>query len=211
MREFSPLWMVFLVIVLFGFVPVKVSAVENKLVLIWGDSLSAAYGINVEQGWVALLQARLESSGIAVVNGSVSGETTRGGLTRLPAALQQHHPSLVVLELGANDGLRALSLNQMRSNLQQMIDLSHRADAQVLLLGMKIPPNYGPAYPRQFEQVYAELAEDNGLAKVDFFLEGVTEDFSLMQQDNLHPNEKAQPMLLENVWPQLSGVLGIGH
>lgn len=176
-------------------------------VLIWGDSLSAAYGMDVQQGWVALMRQRLEPQGIAVVNGSISGETTLGGLTRLPRALEKHQPNLVVLELGANDGLRGLSVAKMRENLQAMIDLSRGAGAEVLLLGMHIPPNYGLQYARQFAEVFEELEAINGIERVPFFLEGVSEDRSLMQFDNLHPNEKAQPIILENVWPSLSPLI----
>lgn len=176
---------------------------ETRSVLVWGDSLSAAYGIDVDRGWVSLLRQRLAPEYITVANGSISGETTLGGLTRLPAALEKHQPTLVVLELGANDGLRALSIKKMRENLQSMIELSRNAGAEVLLLGMHIPPNYGWAYARQFSQAFVALAEENELSRVPFFLDGIATDFGLMQRDNLHPNEKAQPLILDNIWPHL--------
>lgn len=207
MRKFNQKLAGLLLLVLLGCLPLSSVAAKEKLVLVWGDSLSAAYGMDVEQGWVALLRKRLEADGIAVINGSVSGETTAGGLTRLPEALQKHQPTLVILELGANDGLRALPATSIRKNLQQMINLAHKAGAKVLLLGMKIPPNYGPVYTRQFENTYSELAQDNHLPLIEFFLDGVVQNAELMQRDNLHPNEKAQPRLLEKIWPALSRLL----
>jgi acyl-CoA thioesterase-1 len=147
------------------------------VILVFGDSISAGYGLaRVEQGWVALLQTRLKSQGYGyqVVNASVSGETTAGGLARLPRALELHHPSIVILELGGNDGLRALPIAQMRANLTQMVDLSTAAGAEVLLLGMRMPPNYGPQYT---------------------------------QGDDIHPNALGQPILLDNVWPNLKALL----
>lgn len=178
-------------------------------ILVLGDSLSAAYGMRLDQGWVALLQSRLRAQGYGhrVVNASSSGETTGGGLARLPRALQTHRPALVVVELGGNDGLRGLPVPQVRRNLEAIIDQSQRAGARVLLLGMRIPPNYGPTYARQFEQVYADLARERRVASVPFLLQDVALDDTLMQQDGIHPTVRAQPMLLDAVWPRLEPLL----
>jgi acyl-CoA thioesterase-1 len=183
---------------------------ETPTVLVFGDSISAGYGLpRVEQGWVALLQAKLkkEGYGYEVVNASVSGETTGGGLARLPRALSLHQPSIVILELGGNDGLRALPIAPMRANLARMAELSTAAGAQVVLVGMRIPPNYGPQYTEQFSGVYAQIAHDEHLALVPFLLDGVALTPTLMQDDGIHPNEAGQPRLLENVWPALAPLL----
>jgi acyl-CoA thioesterase I len=175
-----------------------------------GDSLSAAYGLRVEQGWVALLQKRLESQGYGyrVVNASVSGETSDGGLQRLPRALQLHKPAVVILELGANDALRGLPLDRTQANLKRMVGQAKRAGAEVVLLGMRIPPNYGPKYTTQFYEMYQSLAKAEKLRYVPFFLEQVALRDELMQADGLHPNGTAQPILLDTLWPQLRPVLG---
>ncbi len=183
---------------------------ETPTILVFGDSISAGYGLpHVEQGWAALLQARLkrEGYGYEVVNASVTGETTGGGLARLPRALSLHHPSIVVLELGGNDGLRALPIASMRANLSRMAELAAAAGAKVLLLGMRIPPNYGPQYTEQFSGVFADVARDQHLALVPFVLNGVALTPTLMQEDGVHPNEAGQPRLLENVWPALAPLL----
>ncbi|MGO9990483.1 MAG: arylesterase [Steroidobacteraceae bacterium] len=182
----------------------------TPVILVFGDSISAGYGLpRVEQGWVALLQARLKNQGYGyqVVNASVSGETTAGGLARLPRALGLHHPAIVILELGGNDGLRALPVAQMRANLTRMAELSAGAGAKVLLLGMRMPPNYGPDYTAQFVRVYAEVAHDQKLSIVPFLLEGIALSPDLMQADGIHPNQSGQPKLLENVWPALKPML----
>ncbi len=179
-------------------------------ILIFGDSISAGYGLpHVEQGWVALLGAKIKSAGYGyeVVNASVSGETTAGGLARLPRALALHHPAIVVLELGGNDGLRALPIAQMRANLARMIDLARAADARVLLLGMRIPPNYGAEYGRAFDAVYGDLAREKKLALVPFLLADVAMKPALMQPDGIHPNVAGQPPLLDTVWPALAPLL----
>jgi acyl-CoA thioesterase-1 len=189
---------------------VPTARADAPVILVFGDSISAGYGLpRVEQGWVALLQARLKQQGYGydVVNASVSGETTAGGLARLPRALALHHPKIVILELGGNDGLRALPIADMRSDLSRMIDLSAAAGAKVLLLGMRIPPNYGPDYTAQFAQVYVELAASRHVAAVPFLLEGVALNADLMQGDGIHPNPAGQPRLLENVWPALVPLL----
>lgn len=179
-------------------------------ILVFGDSISAGYGLSSPaQGWVALLRAKLEQQGYGydVVNASVSGETTAGGLARLPRALELHRPAIVILELGGNDGLRALAAAQMRANLARMIDLSAAAGAKVLLLGMQIPPNYGPEYTVQFAAVYAGLAREKKVPFVPFVLKGIALSPELMQSDGIHPNQSGQPLLLGNVWPELVPLL----
>jgi len=183
---------------------------ETPVILVFGDSISAGYGLaRVEQGWAALLQTRLKEQeyGYQVVNASVSGETTAGGLARLPRALMLHQPKIVILELGGNDGLRALPIAQMRANLVRMIDLSVAAGAKVLLLGMRMPPNYGPDYTEQFRLCYVEVARDEKLPLVPFLLNDVALFPTLMQADGVHPNELGQPKLLANVWPSLKPLL----
>ena len=183
---------------------------EVPVILVFGDSISAGYGLaHVEQGWVALLQTRLKDQGYGyqVVNASVSGETTAGGLARPPRALAVHRPKIVILELGGNDGLRALPIAQMRANLAQMVDLAAAAGAKVLLLGMRMPPNYGPDYTEQFHACYIDLARDKKLPAVPFFLNDVALLPNLMQADGIHPNELGQPKLLATVWPVLQPLL----
>jgi acyl-CoA thioesterase-1 len=177
--------------------------------LVLGDSISAGYGLTSGEGWVALLQARLKAQGYGyrVVNASVSGETTTGGLARLPRALAVHRPAIVVIELGGNDGLRGLPLETSRANLDQMVRLSKDAGAQVLLLGMKIPPNYGPRYARGFEQMFREIAARHRLAFEPFFLERIALEPGMLQADGLHPTAKAQPVMLETLWPTLRPLL----
>lgn len=178
-------------------------------ILVLGDSLSAGYGVKVGSTWVALLQTRLATQGYGyrVVNASVSGETTGGARTRLPRALELHKPSIVVLELGGNDGLRGLPIKQVRANFETMIDLSRQAGAQVVLVGMRMPPNYGAEYADAFHALYRELAQKYQLPLVEFFLEGVALDDNLMQADGIHPTAAAQPKLLDNLWPVLAKVL----
>ncbi len=175
----------------------------------FGDSLSAALGIRPEQGWVALLAQRLQTQGYGyqVVNASVSGETTAGGLERLPRALQLHRPSIVILELGANDGLRGLPVSAMRDNLARMVQLSQGAHARVLLVGIRIPPNYGPRYTEEFAAVYPELARQYHLPLVPFLLEKVALNPALMQEDGLHPDAAAEPAVLDTLWPYLKPLL----
>ncbi|MGD8497917.1 MAG: arylesterase [Chromatiales bacterium] len=182
---------------------------ERPVLLVLGDSLSAAYGIAEDDGWVALLQRRLDTEGhdYRVVNASVSGETTDGGLARLPRALDVHRPSIVVVELGANDGLRGISLGEMRRNLLEITELSQASGARVLLVGMHLPPNYGPAYTERFHATFREVAVRKRIPLVPFLLDGVGTERSLMQDDGLHPTAAAQPRLLENVWVQLAPIL----
>jgi len=190
---------------------VSVSALaEDPVILVFGDSISAGYGLErVDLGWVELLKTRLKRQGYGyqVVNASVSGETTAGALARLPRALQVHRPQIVILELGGNDGLRALPVPQMRDNFVRMIELATHAGAKVLLLGMRIPPNYGPQYTSQFESVYGDLARSDRLPLVPFLMDHVALQPDLMQNDNIHPNVKGQPVLLDNVWPALEPML----
>lgn len=183
---------------------------ETPVILVFGDSISAGYGLaRVDSGWVALLQTRLKEQeyGYQVINASVSGETTAGGLARLPRALSLHTPAIVVLELGGNDGLRALPIPQMRANLVRMVELATAAGAKVLLLGMRMPPNYGPDYTEQFRQVYSEVARDQKVPLLPFLLNDIALSPALMQADGIHPNELGQPKLVANVWPSLLPLL----
>ncbi|AZD49848.1 acyl-CoA thioesterase-1 [Pseudomonas chlororaphis] len=178
-------------------------------VLIVGDSISAAFGLDTRQGWVALLEQRLKSEGFddKVVNASISGDTSAGGQARLPALLAEHKPELVILELGGNDGLRGQLPTQLQQNLASMIDSSKASGAKVLLLGMQLPPNYGVRYTQAFAEVYSKLANEKNVALVPFFLEGVGGIPELMQADGIHPAVAAQGKLLENVWPTLKPLL----
>ncbi|MDF2182620.1 arylesterase [Neptuniibacter sp. CAU 1671] len=177
--------------------------------IVLGDSLSAAYKMAPEQGWVALLEKRLQQEGydVSVTNASVSGDTTQNGIARLKPLLAQNTPDIVVIELGGNDGLRGMPPLLIRRNLQKLIDMAEDAGAQVLLLGIQIPTNYGPAYTRQFTSIYPDLAEDNDIPLVPFFLQGVALKPELMQQDGIHPNADAQPYLVDAVWPHLTPLL----
>ena len=188
-------------------IPTLVSA---KTILILGDSLSAGYGIETTQGWVHLLQQRLEQQypkQHKVVNASVSGETTSGTLARLPKLLQTYQPEVVVIELGGNDGLRGQPPQMIQKNLAQLIQLSQRQKAQVLLFGMKIPPNYGTAYSKAFENNYKVVSQQYKVKLLPFFLEGVAGHQNLIQNDQIHPNAKAQPMLLNLAYPYIQGAL----
>lgn len=178
-------------------------------ILVVGDSLSAGYGIEMRNGWVTLLQQRLIKQGYphAVVNASISGDTTAGGRARLPAALNRHRPRIVILELGGNDGLRGLSLRETRANLDAMIKTAQSAGARVLLVGIHLPPNYGPEFTRKFHAIYHELARAHDTALVPFLLEGVALSPGLMQPDGIHPRAAAQSRLLDNVWPHLEPLL----
>jgi len=202
-----------LVLFVLGFACVSAGSgarAETPVILVFGDSISAGYGLTrVDQGWVALLQTRLKQQEYVyqVVNASVSGETSAGGLARLPRALTLHQPRIVILELGGNDGLRALPITPMRTNLARMVDLATAAGAKVLLLGMRIPPNYGPDYTEQFRSSYTDLARDKKLPAVPFLMNDIALVPDLMQADGIHPNERGQPRLLDNVWPVLKPLL----
>lgn len=180
-----------------------------KRILVMGDSLSAAYGLAVREGWVSLLGEKLakERPDWRVVNASVSGETTAGGASRIDAALKEHAPSLVVIELGANDALRGLPIELASANLERMIAASKSSGAQVLLVGIRIPPNYGPDYALALEKMYVELAAKHGTALLPFLLEPIAADRANFQADNLHPVATAQPKLMEHVWKELEALL----
>lgn len=177
-------------------------------IVVFGDSISAAYGIEVNKGWVAKLQQKLsqQKKPYQVINASVSGETTSGGVSRLPQVLKQYQPQILILELGGNDGLRGQSPKLMQQNLQKMIQQAKKQNVKVVLLGMKIPPNYGKAYNQAFEKVFVDVAKIEQVPFVPFFLEGVGGNDDLMQSDGIHPNEKAQDKLLKNVWPIIEKV-----
>jgi len=178
-------------------------------ILVLGDSISAAYGMSLEQGWVALLEEQLAHShpDYSVVNASISGETTAGGLRRLPTLLAEHNPSVVVIELGGNDGLRGFPIRNFRDNLQAMAEMARALDAQVLLLTMEIPPNYGSRYTASFRESYQLVAEATGSVLGPFMLEGVATDTTLMQADGIHPTVEAQPIMLETIFPALTELL----
>ena len=183
-----------------------------KTLLVLGDSLSAEYGLARGSGWVALLDKRLQQEKIgtgvtAVINASISGETTIGGKTRLPALLSKHAPDVVIIELGANDALRGLQLSATQANLQALIDMARAAKAKVVLVGMQIPPNYGADYTSKFSQLFPAAAKQNKTALVPFFLKDVADKPALFQADRMHPNEQAQQTLLDNVWPALKPLL----
>ncbi|MFW5823929.1 MAG: arylesterase [Marinobacter sp.] len=182
----------------------------DRTLLVMGDSLSAAYGVESGTAWVNLLRTRLDqhdSGDWRVVNASISGETTDGGARRLPDQLDKHQPDIVIIELGGNDGLRGFQPPVIRDNLSAMIEASQDAGARVLLVGMQIPPNYGERYTRLFADMYPELAEEYDTALVPFFLEGVYNGERMMQEDGIHPTDEAQPQLLENLWPHLEPLL----
>lgn len=188
-------------------------AAQAPVVLVLGDSLSAEYGLPRDTGWVKLLADRLAQDGAkySVVNASISGETTSGGRTRLPALLKQHRPAVVVIQLGGNDGLRGLPVNAMRDNLAAMIDASRAAGARVLLVGVRVPPNYGRDYAERFASTFEELARGRKIALAPFLLDGFADRFEYFQPDRIHPNEKAQSLMLGNVWPHLAPLLAAGR
>lgn len=191
---------------------VQAAAPQPARILVVGDSISAEYGLPHGSGWVALLQKRLdaEKKPYQVINASISGDTTSGGRARLPQLLKQHQPHIVVLELGANDALRGLSLQQTRANLAAMVNAAQQAKAKVLLLGMQIPPNYGPQYTADFAKVFTDISHSHKTALLPFLLKGVADapdSQRWFQADRIHPNAQAQPQMLDNVWPQLKPLL----
>ena len=205
-------WLVLLIVT---FASTTINAAPNDSahspsLLVMGDSLSAAYGIEREEGWVNLLADRLEGE-VQVINASISGETTSGVLQRFADILGQQQPDIVLIELGGNDGLRGLSPNQMQANLATMIEQSQEADARVLLLGIDIPPNYGQAYRDAFTGVFHSLAEEYDVPLVPFLLEDIALNDALMQSDGIHPTADAQPIILDNVWPALEPLLEKTH
>ena len=181
---------------------------ENTILII-GDSISAAYGIDIQQGWVNLLKERLqkEKYNYDVINASISGDTTSNGLERSPAALKKYHPTITIVELGGNDGLRGLPLFVIKNNLDRMIELIQEANSKVLILGMRLPPNYGPDYTQQFYQIFTDLSKRTDIRVVPFFLQGLEKDITLFQPDRIHPTAQAQSLLLNNVWPVLKEML----
>jgi acyl-CoA thioesterase-1 len=192
--------------------PPALAALPSKsapVILVLGDSLSAAYGLATAEGWVALLQLRLAERGLdyRVVNASISGETTAGGLARLPALLAEHRPAVLAVALGANDGLRGFGFETIRENLTRTIRLGQESGARVLIAGVRLPPNYGAAYTDSFQAVFRAAAQSEGATLVPQLLAGVAEDRRLMQPDGLHPRAQAQPLILDNLWPQLEPLL----
>ena len=186
-----------------------VAAAPANTILLLGDSLSAAHNIELDKGWPSLLQARLRDMRPprTLINASISGETTASGLSRLPGLLKTYRPALVIIELGANDGLRGLPLSEIRSNLESMITQCRGSGARVLLLGIELPVNYGPQYRDGLRAIYAQLAKENGAGLVPFLLQGIALDPGAMQEDGLHPTAAAQPRVLDNVWPALAPML----
>lgn len=195
-------------IALFMLLALPVAASQSTL-LVLGDSLSAAYGVPTQTAWVQLLQNRLhkKNPGWQVVNASISGETTDGGLRRLPRLLEKHRPEVVVIELGGNDGLRGFPPDVIESNLADMVEQVKSAGAIPLLIGMKMPPNYGRSYNQAFTRVYQSVSDKYGATLVPFFLEGIYNREGMMQGDGIHPTEQAQPLLLDNIWPRLEPLL----
>lgn len=196
-----------LLLCLFAAAPVP--AAEPPVILVVGDSLSAGYGLSPGQGWVALLQQRLKNQGYGhrVVNASVSGETTDGGVQRMDRALATHKPGIVIIELGGNDGLRGLPVSRVRANLDLLIMKSRATGADVLLLAVRVPANYGPQYGSSFQQIYRDLATKYRIGLAPFVATDVLVTRELFQDDGIHPNARAQPLLLDNLWPQLSPLL----
>ena len=187
----------------------NVQADDAPTILVFGDSLSAGYGIDVDQSWVALLQKRLEETGYEhrVVNASISGETTAGGATRIDQAIGTFSPELVILELGANDGLRGFPTASIKSNIELIARRARDSGAEVVLLGIRIPTNYGARYSRAFEAVFSEVASDLDIRWIEFFMDGIALNDELLQDDRIHPNAEAQPLLLNNAWPIIRATL----
>lgn len=185
------------------------AAAKPYTLLVYGDSLSAGYGIDEDDGWVNLLSRKLDSEGWPweVINGSVSGETSTGGLARLPAMLESYQPDLVILELGGNDGLRGLPIDTLEQNLRSMIAQIRESGADVLLAGIQIPPNYGPRYTVPFFQLFGTLAEQENVPLIPFLIDGIPQQPQLMQDDGIHPRAEAQSMIVDNVWPHLQPML----
>ena len=209
LRELASLGTRLLQVLLLVIVQTVPAHAAGGVILVLGDSLSSAYGLDVAAGWVQLLQDRLDRLNAAyrVVNASISGDTSNGGAARLPAALAKHAPDVVVVELGGNDGLRGLPLSVTRANLERIIVASQTAGARVLLLGMRLPPNYGPAYNDAFHAIYEQLADQYRVGRVPFLLDGIGGVDEMMQADRIHPRAEAQPILLDNVWPHLQPLL----
>jgi acyl-CoA thioesterase-1 len=186
-----------------------VAAAQPAVVLVLGDSLSAGYGLPQGKGWVDLLRAKVDAEGYGfkVVNASISGETTLGGRNRLPALLRAHSPAIVIVELGANDGLRGTDIAQTRDNLRAIVAAAKGVGADVLLIGMRIPPNYGPDYTKRFQAMFGEVAKAQSTALVPFMMEGFAERRAMFQEDGIHPTVAAQPLILDTVYPRLKPLL----
>jgi len=197
-----------LILLIMSLLVINTSAAKDNIVIL-GDSLSAGYGIKQEENWVSLLQNRLDKEypQYRIINASISGDTSANGLYRLANALQQHTPKIIIIELGANDGLRGLPIKYAKNNLEKIIQLSQKTSAKILLIGMRIPPNYGKKYTEAFAKIYPNLEEQYNLPLVPFMLDGVAGNSSLMQLDGLHPNAKAQSKILDNIWPYLAAIL----
>jgi len=198
-----------LLLTIVGLISNAVQASDQPVLLILGDSLSAGYGMDREHSWVHLLELRLDQYGHSyrVLNSSISGDTTQGGLARLPRLVDRYQPEIVIIELGGNDGLRGINPDVTRENMTRMIRYSQQAGARVLLAGIKLPPNYGTAYLQQFESIYTDLAAEYDTLLVPFFMDGVVFEPGMLQADGIHPSEKGQPVLLENVWTVLAPAL----
>ena len=198
-----------LLLTIVGLISNAVQASDQPVLLILGDSLSAGYGMDREHSWVHLLELRLDQYGHSyrVLNSSISGDTTQGGLARLPRLVDRYQPEIVIIELGGNDGLRGINPDVTRENMTRMIRYSQQSGARVLLAGIKLPPNYGTAYLQQFESIYTDLAAEYDTLLVPFFMDGVVFEPGMLQADGIHPSEKGQPVLLENVWTVLAPAL----
>ena len=185
------------------------NSIATSTLVVLGDSLSAGYGINPKNGWVSLLQDRITDEGyrLQVINASISGDTTLGGYHRLEPILEKHQPRIIVIELGANDGLRGLSLAAMKKNIANMILASQTANSTVILIGMKLPPNYGPAYSAAFHSTYTDLAKEFKVTLIPFLLDGMETQFNLFQADGLHPTQHAQSIIVDTVWPSIHKVI----
>lgn len=199
----------FLALLLLLSAPLVAPAAPSPTVLVLGDSLSEGHGVAVESSWVSLLQQRLEEEGFPhqVVNAGISGDTTSGGLSRLPGALERHEPAIVIIALGGNDGLRGLSLQAMHTNLAEMVRLSREAGAKPVLAGVRLPPNYGPAYRDRFQDIFRDLADEFDVPLVAKIMAAVAEDPSLMLDDRIHPNVEGHARILDNVWPVVEPLL----
>jgi acyl-CoA thioesterase-1 len=186
-----------------------VPILAKNTILIVGDSISAGYGIDPQKGWVKLLQERLQEKNYAyqVINSSISGDTTSNGLNRLPDLLKQYLPQIAIIELGGNDGLRGIPIDTIKQNLERMIQLAKKAGSQIVLLGVRLPPNYGPQYTQSFQQLFVDLAKKENINLVPLFLNQVDDHTNLMQEDGIHPKEEAQMILLNNVWPTLEKII----
>jgi len=197
------------ILLVLGFLPQAYAHSASKSILVLGDSLSAEYGLSRGQGWVSLLEKKLADSSMntTVINASISGETTSGGRVRLPALVNRIKPDIVIIELGGNDALRGLSVAASEENFRTMITAAKKANAEVLLIGMKIPPNYGKEYTQRFFALYATLAKEQKIRLVPFLLEGIADRDDLFQADKIHPIASAHPLILNNVWPQLTPLL----